>query len=250
MIASASRAICNSRKFSIRSSKSSGGRFFSDPADVPGHGEYGFLMTFDDFRDLISAHTNPVVLLEGRREIPESIVPAARRFAFLLSTSFPSMRFRSGNAPGTDAAFASGINDHDSNRLELFLPHIGHRKAVAGPRTLSVGSLTPESRVVVAESAVEASPRNRGLFDSKVPRLRAKGNYLLRDTLKVTGYGSAFPPPVAGFFYADPDDPMAGGTGHTIRVCRNHGVPVILQQDWLGWIPDLESGKKPGPPKK
>ena len=31
--------------------------------------------------------------------------------------------------------------------------------------------------------------------------------------------------------------PEAGGTGHTIRVCRNAGVPVIFQNHWVTWIP-------------
>jgi hypothetical protein len=204
-------------------------------------------MTLSQFTRLTAAPSHPVVLLEGRREIPETIAPSARRLAYLLAVHFPSMTFRSGNAPGADEAFGKGIGDHDPARLELFLPYEGHRKAsLAGARCFSADSLTAEERSITAKVSASATPRNRGLFDSRSPRLQAKANYLLRDTLKVTGHGSDFPPPIAAIFYADPADPMAGGTGHTIRVCNNLAVPVILQPEWLSWIPELEPGTRPG----
>ena len=31
-------------------------------------------------------------------------------------------------------------------------------------------------------------------------------------------------------------DPLGGGTGHTIRVCLQHAVPVITQEHWRGWL--------------
>ena len=201
------------------------------------------MMTLAQFSHLLGAHSHPVVLVEGRREIPEGMAASARRLAYLLAVRFPALRFRSGNASGSDEAFAKGVGELDPARLELFLPYEGHRQAsAAGARYLSAESLTPGERSIVAEATVAATPRNRGLVDSRSPRLQAKAKYLLRDTLKVTGHGPAFAPPVAAIFYADPADPMAGGTGHTIRVCKNHTVPVILQNDWLSWIPELEAG--------
>ena len=122
-------------------------------------------MTVSQFVRLISAYSVPVVLLEGRREIPDEMASAARRFACLLA--------------------------------------------------------------------------------ARSPRLRAKASYLLRDTLKVLGHGGRLAPPGTGFFYVNPEDAMAGGTGHTIRVCQQLGVPVILHKDWLEWMPELESGKWP-----
>ena len=59
------------------------------------------------------------------------------------------------------------------------------------------------------------------------------------------GHGGELAPPAAVFFYVDPEDAMAGGTGHTIRVCQQLAVPVILHKDWLEWLPELESGKWP-----
>jgi len=69
-----------------------------------------------------------------------------------------------------------------------------------------------------------------------IPRLQAKARYLVRDTLKVTGssYG-AFAPATVGIFYVRPGNPLQGGTGHTIRVCQDQGVPVAFQSDWTTW---------------
>ena len=66
------------------------------------------------------------------------------------------------------------------------------------------------------------------------PRQRATAQLILRDTLKVTGTDT-MPPPVAGIFYVHAADPERGGTGHTMRVCRAQGVPVITQFEWLDW---------------
>ena len=60
---------------------------------------------------------------------------------------------------------------------------------------------------------------------------------MLRDTLKVTGDASSgLRPASVGIFYVNEADPMKGGTGHTIRVCRHQGVPVIFQQSWKQWL--------------
>lgn len=208
-------------------------------------------MTLDQFTHLVNPCPNPVILLEGRREIPADMAIAARKIAGLLAGRFPAMRFRSGNASGSDEAFAEGIRGHDASRLEVFVPYDGHRRAAAeGARYLSADFLKSCERSVIAEATISATPKNKGLINSTSPRLQAKAKYLLRDTLKVLGHGPAFPAPIAALFYADPKDPMAGGTGHTIRVCHEQAVPVILQDAWLLWIPELETGTQPSPTAK
>lgn len=47
---------------------------------------------------------------------------------------------------------------------------------------------------------------------------------------------NTFPRPVAALFYVNFSDPEAGGTGHTIRVCRREGVPCIFQDSWGNWV--------------
>jgi hypothetical protein len=36
-----------------------------------------------------------------------------------------------------------------------------------------------------------------------------------------------------GIFYVNPEKPLSGGTGHTIRVCKQNNVTVLDQSDWL-----------------
>lgn len=73
----------------------------------------------------------------------------------------------------------------------------------------------------------------------KIPRLRAKANYLLRDTLKVIGSEPASLPglarPAAALFRTNPDNPMTGGTGHTIRDRPARHTATTLQHHWPGW---------------
>jgi len=55
----------------------------------------------------------------------------------------------------------------------------------------------------------------------RISSLAAKARYFLRDTVKVIGsqdHGLA--PADAGLFFVNSVDPMKGGTGHTMRVCR------------------------------
>jgi hypothetical protein len=53
--------------------------------------------------------------------------------------------------------------------------------------------------------------------------------------MKVVGHSATFARPICGLFYVDLDDPLAGGTGHTIRVCQQEGVAVVVQDAWASW---------------
>lgn len=66
-------------------------------------------MQFDDFSALVSNTSAPVILVEGRRSIPETSARNARLVASKLARRFPQLRFRSGNATGGDEAFCAGI---------------------------------------------------------------------------------------------------------------------------------------------
>jgi hypothetical protein len=86
-----------------------------------------------------------------------------------------------------------------------------------------------------------STPRNKDLFAASAPpRLAAKAPYLIRDTMKALGYSEEAPAPTVACFMVDLADTDAGGTGHTIRVCRQAGVPVAFQNDWAAWIAELE----------
>ena len=90
----------------------------------------------------------------------------------------------------------------------------------------------------VAYKTINATPKNRGLIEKRSAkgRLAAKAAYLIRDTMKVIGHSETFTKPLCALFYVKLDDPMEGGTGHTIRVCIQEGVPVAFQDSWKLWI--------------
>ena len=216
------------------------------PADVPNVGTHPHArptalpaMNLEEFRQLIAGEA-PVVLLEGRRAIGSADAAAARAFAASLAREFPHLRFRSGNAEGSDEAFAGGVAEIDPARLQVVAPYASHRRKVrfAEASYASPASTTKIQEEKIIEATVAATPRNAGVVyrRAKSPRLAAKASYLIRDTMKVLGHSPEFPPPACGLFYVDPADPEAGGTGHTIRVCRQQGVPVAFQDSWMTWF--------------
>lgn len=196
-------------------------------------------MTLQEFRKLVVGDS-PVVLLEGRRAISEQDASLARGFANRLAREFVPLRFRSGNAEGSDEAFAAGVAEVDASRLQVIAPYASHRTKVRYADALysSPESLSTVQEAAIAEATVAATPRNANVVYKRTgsPRLDAKAAYLIRDTMKVIGYSEEFGPPVCGLFYVDLNDPDAGGTGHTIRVCRQCGIPVAFQDSWMHWF--------------
>lgn len=186
---------------------------------------------------------NAVMLVEGRRVVPDGVVDRLAACGKWLGTAFPHATFRTGNAAGSDTAFASGIACVAPARLQYVLttPSMGRARRCPGGHSYALSELSQDELHRLCEISTAASPANRRLFEAACGRLDRRrlagmGIYLLRDTLKVAG-GAALglAPATAGLFYIDPMDPMAGGTGHTIRVCRVLGVPVAFQEEFLAW---------------
>jgi hypothetical protein len=202
------------------------------------------MMSLSDFRLLVSSSPQPVVLLEGRRSIPAVDARAAQRFAARLACEFPRLLFRSGNAEGSDEAFSAGVADVDASRLQVVAPYPTHRKKVRYDDATyeSPAALSKVQEEAVVASTIAATPRNKTLIDRRATpgRLAAKAAYLIRDTMKVIGHSDNFPRPICALFYVDPSDPEAGGTGHTIRVCRQHSVPFAFQDSWARWFNEKE----------
>jgi hypothetical protein len=197
-------------------------------------------MTFTEFAAIVETQPDAVVLLEGRRAIPVNDASAARHIASHLARTFPELRFRSGNAEGSDYAFSEGVASVDPSRLQIVAPYSSHRRGFRFSEAVydSPESLTGLMEDEIAYKTGTASPKNRGLILKRGQKgaLAAKAAYLLRDTMKVTGHSEAFPQPVCALFYVSLDDPLAGGTGHTIRVCQQEGVPYAFQDTWREWI--------------
>ena len=196
-------------------------------------------MTFSDFKHLVASQPDGVVLLEGRRLISPEDYEQATKLARHLATQFPRLRFRSGNAEGSDQAFSEGVAQVDASRLQVVAPYATHRKGVRYTDALydSPASMSKVQEDEVAYKTINATPKNRGLIEKRNAkgRLAAKAAYLLRDTMKAIGHSVAFPKPLCALFYVWLDDPMEGGTGHTIRVCHQEGVPVAFQDSWAQW---------------
>ena len=79
-------------------------------------------MNYTDFSKLISEAGSPVVLLEGTRELPAEQAPRLTALAAHLARTFPHVNFRTGNAKGSDEAFAAGVASVDPKRIEFILP--------------------------------------------------------------------------------------------------------------------------------
>jgi hypothetical protein len=43
-------------------------------------------------------------------------------------------------------------------------------------------------------------------------------------------------PTTFGIFYNDLNKPRSGGTGHTMKVCEQKGIPFIDQNIWFKWF--------------
>lgn len=198
------------------------------------------MMKLSDFIHQMRQEDRPVILLEGTRDVPEPLHPALIALGSLLARELPEAVFRSGNAEGSDALFAQGVNAVDPRRLELVTPTAGHRKKHRHTESYVVplDQISPMKEEKLAYLSNQATPGNQRIIEQRngIPRLKAKARYLLRDTLKVIGDAEQkLAPATAGIFFTKPD-PMSGGTGHTIRVCRQEGVPVYLQADWWEWL--------------
>lgn len=197
-------------------------------------------MKIQDFQKIVSVSPSAVILLEGRRGISEAEALAARDFGEFLARRFPALRFRSGNAEGADQAFSDGVAKVDARRLQIVAPYASHRKKNRNPAVVysSPDDLSPEQVEEFIKKTAAASPKIARLLNrwKDGGALAVKATYLLRDSMKVLGHSEEFPKPICGIFFTDPSDPMAGGTGHTIRVCQQESVPVLFQTDWLKWM--------------
>ena len=180
----------------------------------------------------------PVVLLEGTRSLGRESEPFVEAFAAQLAAQFPRAIFRSGNAPGSDQAFARGVASVDVARLEIVVPYTRHRlnERPDGARVLSLDDIADDAEL--GRLSLDASPLYEKLFASRaINASAAKVKYLLRDTLKITGDSATdFAPATAGLFWVNPFKPQQGGTAHTLRVCEKKNLPVWTQDKWGNWF--------------
>jgi len=202
------------------------------------------IKTLADLKAALRGIEQPVVLLEGRRKVAESDKPLLGDLARLLVEQLPNATFRSGNADGSDTLFAEAVTAISPERFEYVVPKksMGRKRRHQAAYCIAATELKPaveERLTLYTNQASPASERLVKAYTGEISnsRLAAMGAYLIRDTLKVTGAPDLnLRPASAAIFYADPNDPLSGGTGHTIRVCLQQSVPYVLQGVWRQWL--------------
>jgi len=168
-----------------------------------------------------------------------------------LMRRFPRLVARSGNATGSDQAWARGVNSVDPRRLQLVLPVPNYRRTAIDSCNDAIAL-----REVAPDDFAEAgrlSEQNYRSGPDQDPTARYatmpeyKRAYLERDALKVLGYGDyrgRRQKATAALLHLNPKKANGGGTGHTLRLCTALKVPVFLSDDWLTWL----RNEPPAPP--
>ena len=197
-------------------------------------------MNYIVFLDYVHRYYIPIILVEGIRSLPEGDRHCLVELSERLAKELPDAIFRTGNAEGSDEAFAEGIKKVDPARLQYILPYPKHRKMKIEESSYKIA--LSKMPCVAEERAVyhtrKASSEYIPMLEKrdKIPILHSKSRYILRDTIKVIGATeSGLEPATIGIFYGNTENPMKGGTGHTIRVCKQQGIPVILKKEWMNW---------------
>lgn len=197
----------------------------------------------EELNRLLDLTQQPVILLEGTRKLANEQFGKLVLFGEFIAKKFPHVRFRSGNASGSDDAFAQGVRKVAPDRIQILLPKMDAGKSRLDKRdyvlALEDVSLAEEKQIIYESK--RATPKNKRLFEAYELQhegiMKQKSLYLLRDTLKVLGSPeNNLAPITAGIFFVNQDDPESGGTGHTMRVCRQNNVPVFTQDDWMKWM--------------
>jgi len=182
---------------------------------------------------------NSIVLLEGKRNVIDEDKEKLTALGRLLASRTKKMLFRSGNAAGSDQLFSDGVTEVNNKRLQVITPYSGHRKKTnQSYDTISLDdiNITNEPEVLYQS---KSNKKMEKLIDQFVSgdknRYTIKAAYIIRDTIKAIGTDE-IKPATFGIFYDDLDNPIAGGTGHTMNVCEQNNIPIIDQKIWFKWL--------------
>ncbi len=196
---------------------------------------------YAEFARLIREARHPVVLLEGSRDVPTEIQRRMEQLATHLARTFPTLVARSGNASGSDQAWARGVNAVAPIRLQLVLPIPNYKSDAieTGNQVMALQEAPKQdyhtAKNLTRENYVYGARRGAEVYDRLPP---FKQTYLDRDALKVLGTSDYFGrrrKATAALFYVNPSKSNGGGTGHTLRLCEAEKVPYFLAEDWLLW---------------
>lgn len=152
-----------------------------------------------------------VVLLEGKRNVLVEDQVKLIQLGELLAKNTKHMKFRSGNAAGSDYYFSLGVVSINNKRLQVITPYTGHRKKTnQAYETISLDDIDMVSdQEIVYQSKVHK--KNNKLIDRYVSgerdRFAIKAAYLIRDTVKAIGT-EEIGPATFGLFYDDLENPL------------------------------------------
>ncbi|MBK7851757.1 MAG: hypothetical protein IPJ66_11685 [Bacteroidetes bacterium] len=76
----------------------------------------------EELNRLLDLTQQPVILLEGTRKLANEQFGKLVLFGEFIAKKFPHVRFRSGNASGSDDAFAQGVRKVAPDRMQIVLP--------------------------------------------------------------------------------------------------------------------------------
>lgn len=182
---------------------------------------------------------NSIVLLEGKRNVLDVDKEKLTALGRLLASKTSRMIFRSGNAEGSDQLFSDSVIAVDNKRLQVITPYSGHRqKTNRAYDTISLDdiNIAAEPEVVYQSKSNKKTEKLVNQFVSgDRNRNTIKAAYIIRDTIKAIGAGK-IKPATFGIFYDDLDNPMSGGTGHTMNICELNNIPIIDQKIWFEWL--------------
>lgn len=180
-----------------------------------------------------------IVLLEGKRDVLEADKEKLMAIGKLLATKTNFMTFRSGNASGSDQLFSEGVASVNPKRLQVITPYSGHRKkSNLAYETFSLDDINLANEPEVVYQS-KKNKKTEKLIDQFVAgdknKHTIKAAYIIRDTIKALGTDK-IKPATFGIFYDDLNDPMTGGTGHTMNICIQNQIPIVDQKIWFDWL--------------
>ena len=179
-----------------------------------------------------------IVLLEGKRNVLESDQALLVKLGKVIKEKTSHLQFRSGNADGSDLFFSQGVASVDNSRLQVITPYSGHRqKYNQAYETIALDELqlAAEDKVIYQTKTTKTGKLIDSYVNGNRDRFSIKAAYLIRDTVKAIGTKD-IPTATFGIFYDDLENPLSGGTGHTMKVCQQNDIPIIDQQTWMNWL--------------
>ncbi|MBD0377652.1 MAG: hypothetical protein ICV51_18745, partial [Flavisolibacter sp.] len=138
--------------------------------------------------------------------------------------------------------FSLGISSVDKKRLQVITPYKGHRqKTNQAYETVSLDDIDPAAEPEVVYQS-KNNKKMKKLIDQYVSgdkkQFSIKAAYIIRDTIKAIGTDE-MPPATFGIFHDDLNNPMTGGSGHTMNICLQNNIPIIDQKVWFKWLTGL-----------